>query len=64
MIFSFAYNNRVPSSQIAIWWPVEHAYKVYEGLNWMNTSELIYDWNQALSADFVPCGPVLLNDAH
>ena len=62
MIFSFAYNNRVPSSQIAIWWPVEHAYKVYEGLNWMNTSELIYDWNQALSADFVPCGPVLLND--
>src|SRR5436305_5289351 len=28
----------------------------------MNTSELIYDWNQALSTDFLPKGPVLLND--
>ena len=28
----------------------------------MKTSELIYDWNQALSAEFLPRKPVLLND--
>src|SRR5213593_550349 len=28
----------------------------------MKTSELIYDWNQALSANLLPPGPVLLND--
>jgi 2-isopropylmalate synthase len=28
----------------------------------MKTSELIYDWNQALAAEFLPRKPVLLND--
>src|SRR5438046_10051478 len=28
----------------------------------MKTSELIYDWNQALPANFLPRGPVKLND--
>jgi isopropylmalate/homocitrate/citramalate synthase len=28
----------------------------------MNPSELIYDWNQALPANLIPAGPVLLND--
>ena len=28
----------------------------------MNPSDLIYDWNRALPASFVPSGPVLLND--
>ena len=28
----------------------------------MKASELIYDWNQALAADFLPVGPVQLND--
>src|SRR5439155_12344861 len=28
----------------------------------MKTSELIYDWNQALPANLLPKGPVLLND--
>ena len=28
----------------------------------MKTSDLIYDWNQALPANFLPKGPVLLND--
>ena len=28
----------------------------------MNTSELIYDWNQNYPAEMKPAGPVLLND--
>src|SRR5215472_8818214 len=28
----------------------------------MNPSELIYDWNQAMPANLIPAGPVLLND--
>jgi len=28
----------------------------------MKPSELIYDWNRALPAEFLPAGPVLLND--
>jgi 2-isopropylmalate synthase len=28
----------------------------------MKTSELIYDWNQALATEFFPRKPVLLND--
>src|SRR5205085_7790625 len=28
----------------------------------MKPSDLIYDWNQALSTDFLPKRPVLLND--
>ena len=28
----------------------------------MNAADLIYDWNRALPANFVPPGPVLLND--
>src|ERR1700730_14864785 len=28
----------------------------------MKASELIYDWNQALTPRFLPTGPVLLND--
>src|SRR5438552_18515161 len=28
----------------------------------MNASDLIYDWNSVLSGNFLPKGPVLLND--